>query len=48
MLPDLNEQLATGFDIPQKVWEMLAKYDVSDITSKIFSDYLAVGLKIDL
>lgn len=48
MLPDLNEKLAVGVDIPDKLWELLAKFDVSDVASKMFLDYIAVGLKIDL
>jgi hypothetical protein len=48
MLPDLNEQLASGMDIPAKVWELLAGFDVSDVAAKVFMDYMAVGLKIDL
>lgn len=48
MLPDLNEQLVTGMDLPDKIWELLAKNDISDIMTKIFLDYMAVGLKIDL
>lgn len=48
MLPGVNEQLAMGMDLPDKIWEMLSKYDVSDVAVKMFKDYLALGLKIDL
>ncbi len=48
MLPDLNEQLATGIELPDKIWEMLAKFDVSDVMSKTFLDFIALGLKFDL
>lgn len=40
--------MATGMDLPDKIWEMLSKYDVSDVAAKMFKDYLALGLKIDL
>jgi S-methylmethionine-dependent homocysteine/selenocysteine methylase len=48
MLPDLNEQLSNGMDIPDKIWEQLAKYDVADLLSKMFQDYIALGVKVDL
>ncbi len=48
MLPDLNEQLASGIEIPEKLWETLAKYDISDVMSKTFLDFISVGLKFDL
>ena len=48
MLPGVNEQLAMGMDLPDKIWEKLSKYDVSDVAVKMFKDYLALGLKIDL
>lgn len=48
MIPDLNQQLADGFDLPASILEKLAKFDVSDIMSKTFQDFLALGLKLDL
>lgn len=48
MLPDLNEQLSMGMQLPDKIWKALAKFDVADLRTKMFRDYIAMGLKIDL
>ena len=48
MLPDINSQLSDGMELPQKIWEVLAKYDISDLRSQTFLDFTAVGMKFDL
>lgn len=48
MLPDLNEQLSMGMELPDQIWQALAKFDVADLMTKMFQDYIAVGLKFDL
>lgn len=48
MIPDLNSQLSDGIELPEKIWEALAKYDISDLRSKTFLDFTSVGMKFDL
>ena len=48
MLPDLNKQLSKGMELPSKIWEALARFDVVDLMTKMFQDYMAMGLRFDL
>jgi hypothetical protein len=48
MLPSINSDLQGGQTLPESVIELMSKVGVTDIKSKIFQDFMAVGLKIDV
>lgn len=48
MIPQLNEQLAAGIQLPDSLMKLLAEYDIEEVMEKAGLDYMSLGLLFDL
>jgi hypothetical protein len=48
MLPSINSDLQGGQTLPQSLIDLMAKFGAIDIKSRIFQDFISVGLKFNV
>jgi len=48
MIPSLNSQLSTGFELPEAVTNILDLLHVTSLEVRSYLDYLAAGLTLSV
>ena len=46
MIPSLNSQLVTGFELPEIITNITQEYKVTGLEVRSYLDYLAAGISI--